>query len=165
MKISHLLRRASAFSLLFVFLYFLVPAVARAASPSAPQAPTPGQGLLETLVQAGTLDDLHWPNFADYRDDVKKFYEASNYALAWVKDGRPTPQALSVIAALEQADQEGLNPEDYDGPLWKDRIAKLTGQNPTEDQLARFDLAVTVSLARYVSEGVCPAKAGMFSGS
>ena len=56
------------------------------------------------------MDDLRWPNFTDYRDDVKGFYASSNYALAWLKDGRPTPQALAVITALEQADQVDLTP-------------------------------------------------------
>ena len=81
------------------------------------------------------------------------FYAPANDVFAWLKDGKPTTQALAVISAVEHADQEGLNPDDYDGPRWKDRVAKLTGQNPpNEDQLARFDLALTVSLVRYVSE-------------
>ncbi len=107
-----------------------------------------------SLIEAGTLADLRWPNFTDYRDDAKSFYESSNYSLAWLKDGRPTSQALAVITALEQADQVGLGAEDYDGPRWKDRIARLSGgnQHASEDELVRFDLALTVSLMRYISD-------------
>jgi murein L,D-transpeptidase YcbB/YkuD len=55
---------------------------------------------------------------------------------------------------LEQADQVGLSSEDYDGPRWKDRIARFGGgnQNPSADEPARFDLALTVSAMRYISE-------------
>jgi len=35
--------------------------------------------------------------------------------LAWVRDGQPTPQALAIIEALQQAGGKGLDSEDYDG--------------------------------------------------
>jgi murein L,D-transpeptidase YcbB/YkuD len=154
MKISHLVRRVNKFALLFVVFSVLAPAVARAASPSAPELSFSDQQALRSFIEAGTLADLRWPNFTDYRDDVKRFYESSNYSLAWLNDGRPTRQALAVITALEQADQVGLGPEDYDGPRWEDRIARVTGKNQhaPQDELARFDLALMVSLMRYISD-------------
>src|SRR5208282_6333396 len=99
--------------------------IVRAASPSAPQFAFSGQQALRSFIEAGTLTDLRWPDFTDYREDVKSFYDSSNYSLAWLNDGHPTSQALAAITALEQADQVGLAPEDYDGPRWKDRIAGL----------------------------------------
>jgi murein L,D-transpeptidase YcbB/YkuD len=154
MNISLFIRRVNEFSLLVVVVFVLALAVARAASPSAPQAPTSGQQPLSSFIEAGTLGDLRWPDFTDYRDDVKTFYASSNYSLAWLKDGRPTTQALAAVTALEHADQVGLDPEDYDGPRWKDRITRFSGgnQNPSEDEPLRFDLALTVSLMRYISE-------------
>jgi murein L,D-transpeptidase YcbB/YkuD len=154
MKISLLRRRVNEFSLLFVVFSALAPGLARAAGPSAPRASFSGQQALRSFIEAGTLADLRWPNFADYRDDVKSFYESSNYSLAWLHDGRPTSQALAVIKALEEADQAGLGAEDYDGPRWKDRIARLRDENQhaSEDEPVRFDLALTVSLMRYVSD-------------
>jgi murein L,D-transpeptidase YcbB/YkuD len=154
MKISLLLRRMNEFPLLVVVFSLLSPAIAMAVSPSAPQLSSSGQQALRSFVEAGTLEDLRWPNFPDYREDVKSFYESSNYSLAWLNAGRPTSQALSVIIALEQADQVGLSAEDYDGPRWKDRIARFSGKNQhvSEDEPVRFDLALTVSLMRYVSE-------------
>jgi len=154
MKISLLRRRVNEFSLLFVVFSALAPGLARAAGPSAPRVSFSGQQALRSFLEAGTLADLRWPNFADYRDDVKSFYESSNYSLAWLHDGRPTSQALAVIKALEEADQAGLGAEDYDGPRWKDRIARLRDENQhaSEDEPVRFDLALTVSLMRYVSD-------------
>ena len=154
MRIPVHVRRVNEFPLLFVVFSVLAPAVARAASHSAPQLPPSGQQALRSFIEAGTLADLRWPDFTDCRDDAKSFYESSNYSLAWLKDGHPTSQALAVIAALEQADQVGLSPEDYDGPRWKGRIAGLSGENrhSPEEGPARFDLALTVSLMRYVSD-------------
>ena len=154
MKIPVFVRRVNEFSRLFVVFSILAPAVARGTLPSAPQIAFSAQQALSSLIDSGTLADLRWPNFTDCRDDVKSFYGSSSYSLAWLKDKRPTRQALAVITALEQADQVGLGAEDYDGPRWKDRIARLSGENPhaSEDELVRFDLALTVTLMRYISD-------------
>jgi murein L,D-transpeptidase YcbB/YkuD len=154
MRFFLLARRLDKLSLLFGVFFVLAPAVVRAASPSSPQFAFSSQQVLRSFIEAGTLEDLRWPNFTDYRDDAKSFYASSNYALAWIKDGRPTSQALAAITALEQADQVGLGAEDYDGPRWKNRIAGLSGeiQHGSRDQPVRFDLALTVSLMRYISD-------------
>jgi L,D-transpeptidase YcbB len=150
--ISHSVRAAGRLFLLAVIAAIL-PGLGSAFPGPRPQSAPTSSTQIETFIAAGALDDLRWPNFSDCRDDVKNIYAPTNDAFAWLKDGKPTPQALAVISALEQADQEGLNPDDYDGPRWNDRVAKLSGQNPPpEEQLARFDLALTVSLVRYVTE-------------
>ena len=109
---------------------------------------------LPSIIEAGYLSDLRWPDFSDYRLHLTEFYEPAAYALAWVKDGRPTRQALEAIDAFRSADNRGLNAEDYDGPRWADRIANL--RRPSQGQPAadpiRFDLALTVSLMRIVSD-------------
>ena len=67
---------------------------------------------------------------------------------------QPTPQAQQIIAVLFQADQKGLNAEDYDASRWADRLAKLrpaTAQ-PSEADAARFDLALTICVMRYISD-------------
>jgi murein L,D-transpeptidase YcbB/YkuD len=113
-----------------------------------------GQSALRAIVQAGTLSDLRWPDFSDYQNHVRKFYESYGYALPWMKGMEPTPEAQQVIAVLLQADQKGLSAEDYDGPRWRDRLAKLkpVTDRPSESDAARFDLALTVSVMRYISD-------------
>jgi L,D-transpeptidase YcbB len=154
MKIPVFVRRANEAWFLYVVFCILVAAVGSAASPAAPQAAPSSPQPLRAFVEAGTLADLRWPDFSDYRNDAKSFYEASTYSLAWITDGHPTSQAVAAISVLEQADQVGLTPEDYDGPRWKDRVAALSGggQHASEDVQARFDLALTVSMMRYISE-------------
>jgi murein L,D-transpeptidase YcbB/YkuD len=113
-----------------------------------------GQASLRAIIQSGNLTDLRWPDFSDYEKHVQKFYESYAYSLPWVRGMEPTPQAQQVIAVLLQAEQKGLSAEDYDGPRWGGRLAKLkTGvTQPSEADAARFDLALTVSVMRYISD-------------
>jgi murein L,D-transpeptidase YcbB/YkuD len=53
---------------------------------------------------------------------------------------------------LQDAESEGLRPEDYDGPRWGERLTALEQHTPSEDDLVRFDVEVTVSAMRYVSD-------------
>src|SRR6202008_3283010 len=80
---------------------------------------------------------------------VEKFYESDGYALSWIHRGHARPQALVLIGMLQGADDRGLNPEDYDGPRWSERLASLQG-SVSEAQLVRFDLALTVCVMRYI---------------
>jgi L,D-transpeptidase YcbB len=105
-------------------------------------------GAMRDLANAGQLAELRWPNFSDYRADVQSFYEASGFENAWSRDGRPTAQAQSIIELLQHAQEKGLNPEDYDASRWATRLQQLTQPGAT----ARFDLAMTVCLMRYVSD-------------
>ncbi|HKV78765.1 MAG TPA: L,D-transpeptidase family protein [Candidatus Sulfotelmatobacter sp.] len=113
--------------------------------------PSDASVCLRDVVAAGTLMDLRRPNFSDYQTYVISFYEPSAYALAWIQRGKPTPQARTLIEVLEDADGKGLHAEDYDGPRWPGRLARL--QQPASDaELARFDATLTVCAMRYVSD-------------
>ncbi len=108
--------------------------------------------LLEAITASGNLADLHAPNFTDYRYLVVRFYQSVNYAPVWVRNGQPTPQALVVIAALENSVHKGLNPEDYDASLWPQRLNQFKTSAVTADTIAKFDAALTVSTMRYISD-------------
>lgn len=105
------------------------------------------------LIESGRLKEMRWPNFPDYRQDLREFYQPVNYAFAWTRNSDPTPQARAIIRLLQNADDKGLRIEDYDSHLWDARIASLLVpmQRPTPTDLAHFDLALTVSTMRYVS--------------
>ena len=105
---------------------------------------------LREIAAGGHLAELRWPDFTDYRGHVRNFYEPMAYAPAWIRDGRPTPQALAIIEILKQADSLGLYPEDYDASRWADRLARL--QNAQAGDAAIFDAALTVCLMRYISD-------------
>jgi L,D-transpeptidase YcbB len=123
---------------------------------SAPPQPLSAESKasLRAIIEAGNLPDLRWPDFSDYRVHVAKFYASYGNALAWVQGMRPTSQAQAVIALLQKADQKGLSADDYDGQRWSERLAKLSpaAPNPMELDALRFDVALTVSVMRYISD-------------
>jgi len=105
---------------------------------------------LRSLVASGKLEILRWPNFRDVSGDIAKFYEGRGYAPAWVDGTGPTAQAKLVVSILQAAAQKGLNAEDYDASRWQSREEAFAGK-PTPDEIARFDLALSVCLLRYIS--------------
>ncbi len=128
--------------------------VAGATATQASNLSTPPQGELGALIAAGTLSDLRWPNFTDYRADVKKFYDSGSNSPAWIQRNQPSPQALAIIQLFKQASRKGLNPDDYDAARWDARMAKLrpAGAPLSDSELAHIDLALTVCAMRYISD-------------
>ena len=113
-----------------------------------------GVPALHAIVDSGRNADLRWPDFTAYKTEVAKLYQTNGYSLLWVQNGRARPQGQVVIELLENANNKGLDPEDYDGSRWRDRLLKL-GQNkldqkPSEQDLVSFDTALTVSAMRYI---------------
>jgi L,D-transpeptidase YcbB len=129
-----------------------VPSTQTAAAPQ--QLSVEGQASLRTIAQVGKLSELRWPNFSDYSKQMQKFYEMYGYSLPWVSGMEPTPQARQMIAVLSQADEKGLSAEDYDGPRWAARLAKLkpASAQPSEADAVQFDAALTVCAMRYISD-------------
>src|SRR5713226_1320456 len=152
MKSTNMKKRAGVIALALVAVLWAGSAMSQVATSSPAAAPV--QGELATLIAAGTLPDLRWPNFTDYRADVKKFYDSGSNSLAWIQSGQPRPQALAMIDLFKQASRKGLNPGDYDAVLWEARIAKLhpAGPPPSDTDLAHIDLALTVCTMRYISD-------------
>jgi murein L,D-transpeptidase YcbB/YkuD len=120
---------------------------------AAPQRLSPaGEQELLRVVSGGRLAALQQPGFGEYRSGIAEFYRAGGYALAWVRDSRPTGTARAVIELLRAAENEGLPARDYDGPLWAGRLEELdsSAQAPGESELIGFDLALTVCAMRYM---------------
>jgi murein L,D-transpeptidase YcbB/YkuD len=113
-----------------------------------------GVPALHGIVDSGRNADLRGPDFTPYKTEVAKLYETNGYSLLWVQNGRVRPQALAVIALLQNADAKGLDSEDYDGSRWQGRLLKLE-QQPSEQDLASFDTALTVSAMRYIRAVYC----------
>jgi murein L,D-transpeptidase YcbB/YkuD len=96
---------------------------------------------IQSLIDTGRLDGLHWPDFTPVQSDVARFYELNGFNPTWVRAGEPTPQAQALANVLQRAALKGLDPNDYDG--WRFRIS---------DGPERFDLALTVSAMRYIHD-------------
>ncbi len=86
---------------------------------------------------------------------MQHFYEPGGYTLSWTHDWHLTSEAEALIEALKSADGKGLNPVDYEGPRWAERTANLSHADRSslaESEFAAFDLALTVSAMRYISD-------------
>ena len=104
---------------------------------------------LHGILDSARNADLRWADFTPYKTEVTKLYGSNGYSLLWVQNGQVRPQGLAVIELLEHANAKGLDPEDYDGSRWPGRLVKLD-QKPSEQDLASFDTAITVSVMRYI---------------
>lgn len=122
------------------------------ATTKAEQLSPEGAAALECYLETDQLPDLQYPDFQNYRSDIKEFYASTGNSLPWIFDRRPSAQAQAIIKIFKLADEEGLNPVDYDGPRWDGRLASVDVGHVPESRLVRFDLAVTVSAMRYVSD-------------
>jgi murein L,D-transpeptidase YcbB/YkuD len=82
-----------------------------------------------------------------------KFYESLGDRLAWIANSQPTPQARQMIQILQGAEEEGLDPQDYDAPRWHQRLDAFGDPNkPDETEQVHFDLALTISAMRYLAD-------------
>ncbi len=113
-----------------------------------------GRAALRGFLDSASHPDLTWSDFHELRSEVECFYKSGGYALAWVRGSGPTEQARALIEILRDAGGKGLEPQDYDGPRWTGRLARLdqTTPPPSESERVRFDVAVTVSVMRYLSD-------------
>jgi murein L,D-transpeptidase YcbB/YkuD len=119
----------------------------------APQQTSPeGEATRNAYLDAGQLPGLQYPNFQNFRKEAKELYESVGDSFPWVLDHRPSGQARALVTLFEHADDEGLNPIDYDGPRWGGRLTTIDSGSASESELVRFDLAVTISAMRYISD-------------
>jgi L,D-transpeptidase YcbB len=110
--------------------------------------------MIRRLIETGHLDDLAQPNFEGYRGQVTELYVLNNDSPAWISGQQPTSQARAMLSLLENAGLDGLDPDDYDGPRWQQRLDRLASAHDavTVEDLARFDLALTIAIMRYVTD-------------
>jgi murein L,D-transpeptidase YcbB/YkuD len=105
------------------------------------------------LVQSARHTDLRWPAFPEFRYEIERLYERNAWKPLWVDGTRATESATQLIARLAGADSLGLEPDDYDAE-WLDQLARgfIRGRRtPTTNELARFDVGLSVAAVRFVS--------------
>ena len=101
-----------------------------------------GEAPLRGWIASGRLADLRWPDFSDYCVHVTNFYAPAGYALACVRDGRATPQAVAITEVLAQANSKGLEAEDYNASRWPDWMARVQRSKPVLQRLRSGQLAI-----------------------
>jgi L,D-transpeptidase YcbB len=107
---------------------------------------------LRALVAAGRVEGSAWPSFARDQDLLASLYEPRGYVPLWLDGARPTTAAWEAIAALREADAQGLEPADYEAELLSALAQRLADTPIAPADLARFDVALAVSFVRYVTD-------------
>jgi murein L,D-transpeptidase YcbB/YkuD len=142
-------RRGVALAIGLALAAALAPAIGAADEP--PRDETAAR--IEERVAAGTLPELRWPDFSDYRAILVALYEPRGWAPLWLDAGRPIEPAADATRALLGADALGLSAADYDAVrLDGARQGLAAGAIATPDTQARFDVALSVGLLRHVSD-------------
>ena len=141
-------RRAVRALLLAALLSSLLGGAGRAS-----ETPTETAARLRSLVQSARHPDLRWPGFTDFRSELERLYMRAAWTPLWLRGARPTEASTQLIARLIAADSLGLEPSDYDA-AWLDREARgFAAQRgtPGPNELARFDLGLSIAAVRFVS--------------
>jgi L,D-transpeptidase YcbB len=105
------------------------------------------------LIESSAISPLQ--HSADIQE-LRQFYRSGNYTLAWFQGNRPTPQARAVIQILQNADREGLAPDDYGATRWRDLLVQLSQpEGARNNDLAPLDVELTLSVLKYASHLCC----------
>jgi L,D-transpeptidase YcbB len=148
---------------LLIILASVAIATAGAAQPVQPASPQqsmpttdsnaiprsqPSTSVISTAIRRHLTSGPHlWPPRSG---ELNRLYDAAPMPL-WVdKDGRPSPSAREGLTLLRCADDDGLEPHDYDSADLDRLAAGLdTARSPGVDEVATFDVALSAAMLRY----------------
>ncbi|MEN8188584.1 MAG: L,D-transpeptidase family protein [Thermodesulfobacteriota bacterium] len=134
------------------FLCTLLAAAAFLAQPvGSAEAPRSLEETLAGLIRCFPLEQpaLEKQEFILRQEELclSRIYSATGMKPFWVKLTGPTRRADSILEVLEQAANEGLEPDDYNvqsiRQLWQDKSA---------DSLAELDIQLTFNLVKYIHD-------------
>lgn len=113
------------------------------AASNVPAADQPVADKLRDLLT--TAKSSHYFDRKAERTTIEKFYTARDFAPLWTQSGALTENAKGVIARLQKAASDGLDPTDYPVPDFAAAAA-------TPDALAEADLKLTASMMDYARQ-------------
>ncbi|MEI6353470.1 MAG: L,D-transpeptidase family protein [Methylococcus sp.] len=113
-------------------------------------AETGFQAEFSKWLTLGRIPGLRYESLLDVAKPLASIYSAASPQPVWLRDGRPSAQATSMVEMLGRSEDLGLRREDYDLPFLQDRL-RMFSQGPLAVQEAsRFDLVLTVSSLRFL---------------
>jgi murein L,D-transpeptidase YcbB/YkuD len=112
-----------------------------------------GAAELHTILNVAKLAAFDNERLMTFADQAQQLYAATGYSLLWIAKGKPTAQAHGVFDRLQHAEEKGLEPEDYDGRFGDFAFPPPeVPSHPSESDLIRFDVALTLATMRYLSD-------------
>jgi murein L,D-transpeptidase YcbB/YkuD len=105
-----------------------------------------------SLVESERHPLLKWPDITRYVGVLQETAAADPDGLFWFDNGRPHPAVAGTIQALGQAQEQGMDPADFDAQSLAARWQRVqAGSGASAAELAAFDTAVSVATLRYLS--------------
>jgi murein L,D-transpeptidase YcbB/YkuD len=115
-----------------------------------------GANELRTILNVVKLAAFGDQRLTSFADEAQELYNSTDHSLLWVENRRPTAQAREILSRLQHAEEKGLDPEDYDGRFGGFRFAPPEiPAHPSESDLIRFDVVLTLGTVRYLSNLHC----------
>lgn len=103
-------------------------------------------------IASGRLHGARWPVISDVVRDLRLVYDSAQMPL-WLRDGRPTPNARSVLRYLELVEGVGLRSTDYDAARLDSLATQLADSiaTPPAAVAGRFEAMLSVGAARVLA--------------
>ena len=96
------------------------------------------------------------PRFKPQLLAARRFYRERNFRLGWFKDHRPVPQAQTIQDIIAKAQDEGLEPKDYQIKDFKQLFADLEKARPDSARRnaleCQIDVALTGTYLKWASD-------------
>lgn len=106
---------------------------------------------MRAALASGRMAGARWPRISDVKADLQQLYDSAQWRPLWIRDGRPTSAALSVVRYLSLVETTGLHGSDYDAPRIDTLARRLGDGNGTLDDAPRFEALMSVAVARVLS--------------
>lgn len=109
--------------------------------------------IIESLLANQQHPLLTQPDFSRHRDAVIKLYRLNANQLIWLGEGRSEKNLNDVLAILNDAAADGLNPLNYDAEPLRGYIKQAVALPATAiKERASYDLALTIGLIRFAHD-------------
>ncbi len=116
------------------------------------QPPDALQSEVRAVIVRDALPELRRPGFSVHAKSLDRFYAARSHALAWFERSNSRPVVATALAQLRRAPEQGLATEDYDVDWLAQEVRAIETGAVTPARVARADVALTLTLFRYLSE-------------
>ncbi len=106
---------------------------------------------VEHVLAAGEHPWLKWSEIPDVTPVLSGLYAAEPDRLLWFAGETPYPGLEGALDALAGAGEHGLDPDDYDATLLRERWTTIESGVASHPDRALFDVALSVGVARLLA--------------
>jgi len=124
-------------------------------SPALVEPPGPPAAEVRAAVQgvfaAGRLEGLTWPDLTAVLPALEALYAAEPDGLFWFAGDKPYSDLAAAVLTLGKAEEEGLEPKDYDAPMLASEWRAKSAASASPRDRALFDVTLSVAALRYLT--------------